>query len=333
MQTSDILLFLAIGAVLVLAMRDTSSESFVLSDQVTSDKSKLDPFKKYSVGTVVTQSTVDPALYGGSSCALFPATVYRNEATDCQFDETIPEDSDAVCSKDTDGVWRKNTVVTVSAQPSNGGKACPASRRVQCAPVAANCLTENQDSYYSFAATPIWGMAITRTFVRTSKPMADNPILIRHVQSGLYLMGAASTSGSNVVFGALSEAELGNPATNPRGQWTIKNTTLSSGVVRQQLVPAVNTALVAQPEACVGGNNIAVKIAATKDDACSGSYSNGIAQQFTGWWFQLAAGGLYIGHYQSNFRVQPYGGTAAQGVQAVLFDAAAPQALFEWRYV
>ena len=333
MQTSDILLFLAIGAVLVLAMRGNSSEGFVLSDTVTSDVTKLDPFKKYAVGSVVKQSTVDEPKYGGSKCALFPATVYRVENTDCQFDETIPEDSDAVCSLDTDGVWKKLTVVNVTKQPTGTGKACPLPRKVPCNPVAANCLTDNQDSYYNFSAGSTWGMAITRTFIRNTKPMADNPILIRHVQSGLYLMGALATSGSNVVFGALSEAELKNPATNPKGQWTIKNTTLSSGVVRQQLVPAINTSLVAQPEACVGGNNIAVKIAAPKDDACSGSYSNGIAQQFTGWWFQVATGGLYIGHYQSNFRVQPYGGTAAQGVQAVLFDAATPQALFEWRYV
>ncbi len=333
MQTSDILLFLAIAAVLVMALKPESSEPFVLSDQVTSDRTKLDPFKKYSVGTVATQSTVQEAKYGGATCAPFPALVYRNEATDCQFDETIPDDSDAVCSRDTDGVWRKNTVVTVTAQPSNGGKACPVSRKVQCTPVPAGCLAENEDTYYNFASVPTWGMAITRTFIRNSKPMADNPILIRHVQSGLYLMGAASTSGSNVIFGALTETELSNPAANPRGQWTIKNTTLPSGVVRQQLVPAVNTALVAQPEACVGGNNIAVKIAAPKDDACSGSFSNGISQQFTGWWFQLVTGGLYIGHYQSNFRVHPYGGTAAQGVQAVLFDAAQSQALFEWRYV
>ncbi len=333
MQTSDILLFLAIAAVLVLAMRDNSSEGFVLSDTVTSDVAKLDLFKKYAVGTVTTQSTVDEPKYGGSKCALFPATVYKLENTDCQFEEAIPADSDAVCSLDTDGVWKKLTVISVTTQPTGTGKACPLPRKVPCTPVAANCLTDNQDSYYNFPATSTWGMAITRTFIRNSKPMADNPILIRHVLSGLYLMGASATSGSNVVFGALSEAELKNPATSPRGQWTIKNTTLSNGSNRQQLVPAINTSLVMQPEACVSGG-LAIKIATPKDDACVGSFSDKVAGQFTGWWFAFASGaGLYIGHYQSNFRVHPDGGTAAAGVQAVLFNAAETHALFEWRYV
>jgi hypothetical protein len=199
-------------------------------------------------------------------------------------------------------------------------------------PVNATCR-ENTVDNYSFSQ-PQWGMSILRVFVRKSKPNADIPFLIRHIQSGLYLMVGAS---NNVVFGKLTDTELKDPKTILKGQWKIKDSTVTAGkfgtVTRQQLLPLSNTNQVMQPEACLSGNNFAVKVAAPKDDACSGSYSNGIANMFTGWWFQIATGGIYIGHWQSNFRVHPYNGTAAQDVQVVLFNAAEQQALFEWRYV
>jgi hypothetical protein len=223
-------------------------------------------------------------------------------------------------------------------EPTGNGQPCsefPDTIYKEAQPIDAKCR-ENSETNYTFGK-PLWGMAISRKFIRNSKPLPDTPFLLRHIQSGLYLLPVNGLSGSNIVFGSLTETELQNPSTNLKGQWTIKTTSLNAGkfgqVTRQQLLPLVNTNLVTQPEACVSGNNIALKILPSKDNACDGAYSNGVANMYTGWWFQLVSGGIYLGHWQSNFRVHPYGGSAAQGVQAVLFNAEGSQALFEWRYV